>query len=167
MAYLNLGIALAAAGRFDESLDVYRHCRSLDIGGLKDPKAQESAKVNCLFNWGRQLAERGEHQAAIGVYDEAIQSLPAHYAPQSLFNLLGLSLLHLGRLDEAERWFRRTLELKSDHVPAFLTYASLLARKGDKEAAESLFRRAIALAGDDAAVHEHFGWLGFFFQRKS
>jgi tetratricopeptide (TPR) repeat protein len=59
---------------------------------------------------------------------QAINSLPLDYAPQSLYNMLGQSLGALGRLQEAETWYNKALEVKVDHVPAILTLAGLHAK---------------------------------------
>ena len=45
-----------------------------------------------------------------------------------LYNLLGETLTRLQRHEEAEQWFKASLEAKPDHVPAHLTYGKLLAK---------------------------------------
>ena len=62
------------------------------------------------------------------MYMHAINSLPLDYAPQSLYNMLGQTLVAMGRLQEAEKWYNKALEVKVDHVPALLTLAELHAK---------------------------------------
>lgn len=64
VAYLNLGIALQSVGRQRDAEDAYRMCSQLDISILKDPKLHESAKITCLFNLGRLLADEHKFQAS-------------------------------------------------------------------------------------------------------
>lgn len=42
--------------------------------------------------------------------------------------MLGEAYFKLERLEEAEKWYLEALRVKSDHVPAHLTYGKLLAR---------------------------------------
>ena len=42
--------------------------------------------------------------------------------------MLGEAYFKLERLDEAEKWYLEALRVKSDHVPAHLTYGKLLAK---------------------------------------
>ena len=47
--------------------------------------------------------------------------------------MLGEAYFKLDNFDEAERWYLEALKVKSDHVPAHLTYGKLLARMVSKE----------------------------------
>ena len=47
---------------------------------------------------------------------------------QSLYNMLGEAYFKSERLKEAEHWYRQALTVKSDHIPAHLTYGKLLTR---------------------------------------
>ncbi|XP_076036055.1 protein O-mannosyl-transferase TMTC2-like isoform X2 [Oratosquilla oratoria] len=157
MAHLNLGLVLGLLGQKQEAAEVYRHCSQLDGSGLKDPRTHEATKISALFNLGRLLADDGHFEKAIGVYREAVAKMPPHYQPQSLFNMLGEALFKLERYDEAERWYREALRVKSDHVPAHLTYGKLLAKINRMGEAEEWFLRARELAPNDSTVHQHFG----------
>ena len=68
---------------------VYRHCSEIDISGLKDPRLHEQTKISALYNLGRLLADQERYHEAADVYKLAIQRRPQHYAPQSLYNMLG------------------------------------------------------------------------------
>ena len=47
---------------------------------------------------------------------------------QSLYNMLGEAHFKLENFEEAEKWYLEALKVKSDHVPAHLTYGKLLAK---------------------------------------
>jgi tetratricopeptide (TPR) repeat protein len=88
---------------------------------------------------------------------QAINSLPLDYAPQSLYNMLGQSLGALGRLQEAETWYNKALEVKVDHVPAILTLAGLHAKTGRTKSAKQLFEKAISLNPNATDPYTHYG----------
>ncbi|KAF2361658.1 Tetratricopeptide repeat [Trinorchestia longiramus] len=157
MAHLNLGLVLGLVGRKDEAIEVYRQCSQLDGSGLKDPRTHEATKISALFNLGRLYADDGLYERAIGVYMEAVERMPPHYAPQSLYNMLGEAYFKLEKMTEAERWYLQALRVKSDHVPAHLTYGKMLARMNRVSEAEDWFRKALNLAPNDSSVHQHYG----------
>lgn len=128
VAHLNLGLVLALLGMKEEAIEVYRKCSQLDGSGLKDPRTHETTKISALFNLGRLYADEGQYAKAIEVYNEAIQRMPPHYQPQSLYNMLGEAYFKLERLREAEHWYREALRVKADHIPAHLTYGKLLTK---------------------------------------
>jgi len=49
----------------------------------------ESAKVSAMYNLGRLYAEQKDYPAAISMYNLALEMRPNHYAPYSIYNLLG------------------------------------------------------------------------------
>ncbi|GFY51640.1 protein O-mannosyl-transferase TMTC2 [Trichonephila inaurata madagascariensis] len=157
MAHLNLGLVLGIMGRRTEAEDVYRHCASLDSSGLKDPKMHETTKISALFNLGRLQADSGKYELAIETYLEAVEKMPEHYQPQSLYNMLGEAYFKLKQYDHAERWYQQALRAKSDHIPAHLTYAKLLSKWGRENEAEKWFLKAKVIAPNDSSVYQHYG----------
>lgn len=157
MAHLNLGLVLGILGRKEEAAEVYRHCAQLDSSGLKDPKMHESTKISALFNLGRLFADEGKYQDAIEVYQEAVQKMPDHYQPQSLYNMMGEAFFKLTQYVEAEFWYKEALRVKPDHIPAHLTYAKLLSKWNRQVEAEQWFLRAKTLAPNDSSVYQHYG----------
>lgn len=157
MAHLNMGLVLSHLGRKEEAIEVYKHCASLDSFGLKDPKAHESTRISALFNLGRMYSDEGRYQNAIDVYQEAIQRMPQHYQPQSLYNMLGEAYSKLGKFEDAEHWYKQALFAKNDHIPAHLTYAKLLAKWKRLDEAEQWFLKAEMLSPNDSSVYQHYG----------
>ncbi|XP_022913301.1 protein O-mannosyl-transferase Tmtc2 [Onthophagus taurus] len=158
LAYVNLGAALIAAGRCQEAVSVLRQGARLDGTGLKNRKEHETARVAALLQLGALYSDQGRLQRALATYREAAHSLPEHYPPQSVFNVLGETLARLQQDEEAERWYQAALNAQPDHIPAHITYGKLLAKNVSRTAeAEQWFRRAQKLAPDDATVYHHYG----------
>ncbi|XP_075225755.1 transmembrane O-mannosyltransferase targeting cadherins 2 [Lycorma delicatula] len=158
LAHLNLGQLLASRGRCQEAEAVLRRCAQLDGTGLKDPRTHENTRISALLHLGRLHADRGRYEEAVSVYREAIRTMPHHYPPQILYNLLGEALSKLHQHDEAERWYKAALSAKPDHVPAHLTYGKLLAKNRTRIVeAEQWFLKAQQLAPTDPTVYQHFG----------
>ncbi|KAG5892111.1 hypothetical protein JTB14_035839 [Gonioctena quinquepunctata] len=158
LAYVNLGTALIAAGRCQEAVSVLRQGSRLDGAGLKDRKEHESAKVSALLQLGALYSDQGRLQRALAAYREAAHSLPEHYPPQSVYNVLGETLARLQQDEEAERWYMAALHAQPDHVPAHITYGKLLAKNISRiTEAEQWFRKAQRLAPEDPSVYHHYG----------
>ncbi|XP_067676543.1 protein O-mannosyl-transferase TMTC2-like isoform X1 [Haliotis asinina] len=156
MAHLNLGILTAQFGQNENAAKIYRHCADLDTSGLKDPRLHEATKISCLYNLGRLYTEEEEYQVALSVYEEALTRRPSHYAPQSLYNMMGEVYSKMGDLVTAERWYRKALKSKPDHVPAHLTIAKLLQKKKLYEEAEKWFKKASDIDSMDASIDHHY-----------
>ncbi|GFT95730.1 protein O-mannosyl-transferase TMTC2 [Nephila pilipes] len=157
MAHLNMGLVLGILGRKEEAAEVYRHCAELDSAGLKDPKMHESTRISALFNLGRLYADDGKYEQAVKIYHEAVNKMPDHYQPQSLYNMMGEAYFKLGSFVDAEHWYREALRVKPDHIPAHLTYAKLLTKWGRLEEAEQWFVKAKFIAPNDSSVYQHYG----------
>ncbi|XP_055328235.1 protein O-mannosyl-transferase TMTC2-like [Paramacrobiotus metropolitanus] len=157
VAYLNLGIAMQSVARHADAKAAYRQCAQLDTGRLKDPKLHESAKITCLFNLGRLAADEQQYQATVALYNEAVNKMPAYYAPQSLYNMLGEAYFHLNESALAELWYKRALKAKPDHVPAHLTYARFLYKQNRTTDADQIFTTVFHAAPNDSAVYHFYG----------
>lgn len=57
-----------------------------------------------------------------------ITDLHYFFVFQGLYNLLGDVLMKLNQTEEAESWFKKALNTKPDHIPAYLTYGQLLSK---------------------------------------
>ncbi|KAJ8385747.1 hypothetical protein AAFF_G00182650 [Aldrovandia affinis] len=156
-AYLNTGIVLMNQGHLDEAKRTFLTCANIPDENLKDPHAHKSSVTSCLYNLGKLLHEQGHQEEALSVYTEAIQKMPKQFAPQSLYNMMGEAYMRLNRLQEAEHWYRESLRVKPDHIPAHLTYGKLLAVTGQKAEAERYFLKAIHLDPTKGNCYMHYG----------
>ncbi|CAJ1057168.1 protein O-mannosyl-transferase TMTC2-like [Xyrichtys novacula] len=156
-AYLNTGIILMNQGRHDEAKRTFLTCADIPDENLKDPHAHKSSVTSCLYNLGKLLHEQGHQEEALTVFKQAIQKMPRQFAPQSLYNMMGEAYSRLNRLSEAEHWYRESLRVKPDHIPAHLTYGKLLATTGQKTEAERYFLKAIQLDPTKGNCYMHYG----------
>jgi Flp pilus assembly protein TadD len=131
LAHLNLGVALADAGRLDEAEAEYR---------IALPLTYNRYKVH--YNLGNLHRVRGEAAAAEREYRRAVAQKPT-YAPAHLN--LGLVLLATGRRAEALAEFTTADTLLPGFVEARLNRANVLQQLGRSEDALPLYRSALLL----------------------
>ncbi|XP_054609626.1 protein O-mannosyl-transferase TMTC2-like isoform X3 [Dunckerocampus dactyliophorus] len=177
-AYLNMGIILMNRGSLEEAKRTFVTCADIPDDNLKDPHTHKSSVTSCLYNLGKMLHEQGRQevsrrsawppprllngffslpQDAISVYKQAVQRMPRHFAPHSLFNMMGEAYMRLDRLEEAGRWYKESLRAKPDHIPAHLTYGKLLSITGERTEAEKYYLRAIELDPLRGSCYMHYG----------
>ncbi|KAM6961737.1 protein O-mannosyl-transferase TMTC2-like [Tautogolabrus adspersus] len=156
-AYLNTGIILMNQGNLEEAKRTFLTCADIPDENLKDPHAHKSSVTSCLYNLGKLLHEQGQQEEALSIYKEAVQKMPKQFAPHSLFNMMGEAYMRLNRLEEAAHWYRESLRVKPDHIPAHLTYGKLLSIIGQKTEAEKFYLRAIQLDPTKGNCYMHYG----------
>ena len=129
LAHLNFGLTLNALGAKEKALKVLKNVESIDDDGLKDPKTHLRTQVTALLNAGKLLVELGRASEAVTLLRKAEKRGQAvNYQAQGILNVLGEALQALNKTQEAERSFKQALQVKPDHVPAYLTYGKLLAK---------------------------------------
>lgn len=97
-----------------------------------------------LFNHGQEAHEKGDYQKALKLYDEAIEIIP-EFAEAEYQR--GMALLSLKRENEAEKAFRRAIEIRANWTLPMTSLGVLLVQKNEFEEAESLLTKAIQLSG--------------------
>ena len=70
---------------------------------------------------------------------------------------VGEAYSKIDQLADAEHWYREALKAKPDHIPAHLTMAKLMHRKGDLSAAEDWFQKALGIDHQKGSVYQHYG----------
>ncbi|MBA4184359.1 MAG: tetratricopeptide repeat protein, partial [Acidobacteria bacterium] len=103
---------------------------------------EEQPEAVLIFNKGQDAHEKGDLQTALKFYDEAIKLAPEF--PEVEFQR-GNVLLTLGKSDEAERAFRRAIELREDWTLPMASLGSLLIQKNNFAEAETVLNKAIEL----------------------
>ncbi|XP_077450508.1 protein O-mannosyl-transferase TMTC2-like [Stigmatopora argus] len=156
-AYLNTGIILMNQGILEEAKRTFVTCSKIPDENLKDPHTHKSSVASCLYNLGKLLHEQGQQEEALSVYKQAVQRMPRQFAPHSLFNMMGEAYMRLNKLEEAGHWYRESLRVKPDHIPAHLTYGKLLSITGQKMEAEKYYLRAIELDPMKGNGYMHYG----------
>jgi len=103
-----------------------------------------------IFNQGQDAHEKGDLQSAIKFYDEALKIIPEF--PEAEYQR-ATALLALNRADEAEKGFRRAIELRADWTLPLATLGSLLVRKNNFTEAEKLLTKAVELDEMNSAAY--------------
>ncbi len=103
-----------------------------------DPVAEAAAR----FNQGQDAHEKGDFAGALKLYDEAIKLTPEF--PEVEFQR-GNALLSLKKPEEAEKAFRRAIELREDWTLPMATLGALLVDKDKFTEAETILTKAVEL----------------------
>ncbi|HEX8286930.1 MAG TPA: tetratricopeptide repeat protein [Pyrinomonadaceae bacterium] len=111
----------------------------------QEDEAEQENPV-AIFNRGQEAHEKGDFQTAIKFYEQALKIIPEF--PEAEYQR-GNALMSLGKADEAEKAYRRAVELRADWSLAtaklgeFLVRKHLLLRKqGNSEEAKRSFADA-------------------------
>ncbi|WAR20036.1 TMTC2-like protein [Mya arenaria] len=163
-AWGNLANIFNNQGRVDDAETAYRNALKYRPN-MSDTHYNLPNLSMAHLNLGILLAQLGDgkqaEQESISVFEEALRRRPDHYAPQSLYNLYGETFSSLGNHEEAERYYRKALAAKPDHIPAHLTMAKLMHKLGRLDDAESWFAKARTVDPSDSSVQQHYAlYLG-------
>ena len=159
-----LGTFLMERELWDEAEAAYRAAKEKDPAAIKIHVNLASV----LMRLGRTEAAAEALREAVGMEDEVLRSRPdaaeARYEAAAARTNLGLALLQLNQLTEAEQSLRRALELEPGSREARHNLAAVLQRRavahynaGRLEEAVRLFRRSIAFNPGDAQAHANLG----------
>ncbi len=108
----------------------------------QDEETDNSAEAVALFNKGQDAHEKGDLQAAVKFYEDALKLAPEF--PEVEFQR-GNALLALGKPSEAEQAFRRAVELREDWTLPMITLGSLLIDRGKYDEAKKFLDKAVEL----------------------
>jgi len=133
--HINLGVALAAAGRREEA-----------AARLRQALTVNPASVEALRHLGEVLRAAGEAEEALVMRRRAVELEPQR--PERHCDL-GSALFDLRRLDEAAAEFRAALALQSRNTAALLGLAGTLRMRGRPAEAEEICRKALELEPDN------------------
>jgi Flp pilus assembly protein TadD len=137
--FFRMGYGLQQATDLETAADAYE--ASLAMAA--------SAEAHTFRGWVESL--RGRPPEAIEWCERAIDVDPTLGNP---YNDIGCYLLELGRVDEAEDWFRDALEADRYEAPHFphLNLARVHLHRGEVEAAEEAALRSLELEPGDPAA---------------
>jgi tetratricopeptide (TPR) repeat protein len=135
VAYVDLGVALDAQGRFEEAVEVYRQAKKIS------PKYFQTEN-----NLGNILGILGRHEESLVEYREAIRLRPdmafAHHGA-------GQQLAALGKPDDALREFAEAARLDANFAEPHLEAAKVLFALGREAGGISELREAVRLHPED------------------
>lgn len=139
------GLRMHQAGKIDVAAQLYQ--RVLEL---------EPEQPYALHLLGEILLRRKDHARALDLITRAVAKLTDH--PEAHNNLAAV-LQALGRSDEAERTYRRAIELNPALAVAHSNLGALLLAQGRREEAEAELQRALAHAPGLADAHLNLGNL--------
>lgn len=113
---------------------------AISIHAQEDTEEDVSGEAVALFNKGQDAHEKGDFETAIKFYDDALKIIPEF--PEAEYQK-GTAFLSLKKNDEAEKSFRRAVELKEDWTLPAAQLGSLLVGKNQFEKAEQLLVKVI------------------------
>ena len=143
--YLNLGIALAAAGRLPAAIAFFENVVRVDPN-----------RVDAQYDLGIALSRANQFARARDAFIAAVRLAPGHV--DARYNL-GVIEATNGRIDEAVDEFEAVLALNRKHVAArFALGATLLGQGRPSEAAEA-FQAVLETDPDHLEAIRRLAWL--------
>jgi tetratricopeptide (TPR) repeat protein len=141
LAVGNMHVKLEALEKAEAS---YRRALALD------PEYADAA-----FNLANTLRSRERPEEAALLYRRAI--LLSGASDADVYNNYGLALSDLKRHTEAEKAFRRAIELRPEFDDAYFNLGKEMTTFGDAEAGIGMLRRAIAINPENGSAHLQLG----------
>ena len=114
----------------------------LAFAALAQENADNQNDAIRIFNSAQDAHEKGDLPDALKLYDEAIKLAPEF--PEAEYQK-GNALLALKKADQAERSFRRAIELRADWTLPMISLGSILASKNQFAEAERILNKAVEL----------------------
>ncbi len=139
-ALLERAGSLRRAGRVEEAIAAY----SALLG--REPDLPDS-----WYNLGWLQRQARQYEAALSSYEESLKR--GVRDPEEVHvNRAVILSDHLARHDEAEAELEAALELRADYLPALLNLGNLHEDRGNRDGAETAYRRALDTAPGDAVA---------------
>jgi tetratricopeptide (TPR) repeat protein len=98
------------------------------------------------MNLATQYFNNGEYEKAAAIYAQFVEKDERN---EYFFNRYIECLLNLEQYEECERAIKKQLKKNPENVQLYVTYGGMFERKGDNEAAEEQYRKAIEKVGTD------------------
>lgn len=140
------GSFLIESGRYIEAITYLKRV-------LDDPTIGRDRRAAVARELGFAHVSLGQVAEAITSYEDSLAAAPTGIAHQNL----GLVLLRLDRLSEAEQHMRAAIQLQSDDADAYGGLGAVLARSGRNADAIAAYREAIRLRPSLASAHANLG----------
>lgn len=121
-----------------------------DINCAQEEEDDAQAEAVIIFSKGQDAHEKGDLQTALKFYDEAIRLAPEF--PEIEFQR-GNALFALNKPDEAEKAFRRAIELREDWTLPMANLGGLLVQKSNYAEAEKILTKAVELDAQNSPAY--------------
>lgn len=146
-SYVNLGIALAREGRYDEALPYFRKAIRLNP---ENPKAYQMM--------GSLYSEINENKKAEIAFEKALEYGPK--MPQTYLNR-AIFYAKINKIKEADADFKTACRLNPSNQKAWFLWGVLSAQAKQYKDAELKFERAVALDPFYAEAYYHLASISF------
>ena len=138
---LTLAVLLSVA--FAEKGSAQRDQDEQDKIIITNPKEEDNSQDAIkIFNQAQDAHEKGDLPTALKLYDEALKLTPEF--PEAEYQR-GNAFVSLGKSNEAEKAFRRAIELRDDWTLPMVSLGSILVSTKRFAEAEKFLTKAIAL----------------------
>ena len=141
-----------------------RQIAALGVGSATATDAPPRGEFVSLIGEGRELSERGDHAAAIKVFERAKALFPEYAEDESPYKHLAAAYKATGDLRRAASELQAHTLLNESDYESNVALAGLLEQLGDRAGAAAALERAIWISPYDPAVHtklaEHLGAIG-------
>ncbi len=104
------------------------------------------------YNLGLVLFKKNRIADAIPHFMARLESFPADAWAH---NMVGLSLIRLGKPDQAIPYFNNAIQIKADYLEAYMNLAALHKRGGAVDAAIKVYQEALLISPDDPGLHNN------------
>jgi Tfp pilus assembly protein PilF len=117
-------------------------------------RPRTSAEALRRFEAANTAMERREWPEAVAELEWLVENYPKLSGPS-----LNMALVYRqqGNMDEADNWFRKTLQINRDNLDAYNQYAIFLREQGRFDEAEKVYLQALARWEQHAATHRNLG----------
>lgn len=146
-AYILLGKAYRAMGKYEDAIEEFRHILQ------NDPDNYDATRYLAIA-----LEETGNLEKAEAIYKQAIQLRKSYWGS---YDDLGVFYHYDSRNREAERMFHQATELMSEDIFAYRNLIVIYFTLGKSNLAREMFDRAIAIK-QDAVAYSNMGTVDFF-----
>jgi tetratricopeptide (TPR) repeat protein len=140
--HLELGNALAAAGRYEEASDRYQ--KAIDL----DPECAQ-----CYHRWWSALSKDGDYDAALEKLEKAIELRPREYP---YLCDLGETYYLLGDEEKAADAYRQAVPASPAYV--YNKWGDAFYNQERYDEARTRYQQAIELAPTESLYHSNLGW---------
>ncbi len=140
-AHYGMGMAFARDGNLRQAAEAFRQAQAYNPNETRYSNALRKVVAE-KYNEGNRFYKARDWEAAATAYQEAYRLDPGFH---QAYYRLARSYQNLGEIDSALKTLDRTIEIKSDYIPAYIDKGNIFRREGRSEEAEAVYRQALSI----------------------